>query len=135
VERYILGKNCEVGGNINEPGTRIASLLGSCLYASSVNLYISKLRGILLARQPASPAKEILSPPSLELACQFVYRGAPNFVWRSRKSTSAMLTRPVRKSTCQFVYRKTLGASCVGHGTLEGQFKERGSDRWKHVNP
>jgi hypothetical protein len=37
------------------------SLLGSCLYASSVNLYIVELRGILLASQPASPAVNLYS--------------------------------------------------------------------------
>jgi hypothetical protein len=40
------------------------------------------------------------------------YSFPPNVVWKTQNNRSAMLSEPVRKFACQFVYRGTLGAIC-----------------------
>jgi hypothetical protein len=40
------------------------------------------------------------------------YSFPPSVVWKTWNNRSAMLSQPVRKSACQFVYRGTLGAIC-----------------------
>ena len=54
----------------------------------------------------------ILSPPTLETVCQFVYRGTPSVVWRIQNNRSARLSQLARRFACQFVYRRILDVIC-----------------------